>query len=145
MRSGLSGRLAVDSSVLIEMIYGTPQGTWFKDLLKSGAVEVFVSEVAITELRYVICRRYGWDVSAERVDKLLRSGYLHVQETSFLIEEAAKIKCKRAISLADCFCIALARRLACKALFAKREEDLVREMRRKPFDVEILFLEDYIK
>lgn len=143
MKGGLSGRLAVDTSVLVELVSGMPLGILFKDLLKNGVVEAFVSEMAIAELRYIICRKHGWAVSMERVDDLLKSGYLHVEETSFLIEDAARLKCERALSLADCFCLALARRFACKALFAKKEDDLLKEMRKKPFDIEILFLEDY--
>jgi len=143
MKSGLSGRLAVDASVLVELASGMPLGVLFKDLLKSGVVEAFVSEVAVAELRYVVCRKHGWAVSRKRVDDLLKSGYFHVEDSSFLIEDAARLKCERALSLADCFCLALARRFAFRALFAKRESDLVKEIRKKPFDVEMLFLEDY--
>jgi hypothetical protein len=67
------------------------------------------------------------------VDKLLASRYISVEDTHPLINEASKYKCERTISLADCFCLA----------FARKEKDLVKEMQRKPFDVEILFLEDY--
>jgi len=143
MKSGLSGRLAVDASVLIELASAMPLGVSFKDLLKSGVVEAFVSEVAVVELMYVVCRKHGWAVSKKRVDDLLKSGYFHVEDSSFLIDDAARLKCERALSLADCFCLALARRFACRALFARREDDLTKEMRKKPFDVEILFLEDY--
>jgi predicted nucleic acid-binding protein len=143
MKSGLSGRLAVDASVLIELASAMPLGVSFKDLLKSGVVEAFVSEVAVVELMYVVCRKHGLAVSKKRVDDVLQSGYFHVEDSSFLIEDAARLKCERALSLADCFCLALARRFACRALFARREGDLTREMRKKTFDVEILFLEDY--
>jgi len=34
----------------------------------------------------------------------------------------------------------LAKKLGCKALFARREQELVKEMEKKEFDVEILFL-----
>ena len=53
------------------------------------------------------------------------------------------LKCERALSLADCFCLALARKLECNAIFAKREAELVKETRKKPFDTEVLFLEDF--
>jgi predicted nucleic acid-binding protein len=120
-----------------------PLGVLFKDFLKSGVVEAFVSEVAVAELRYVICRKHGWAVSSKRVDDLLKSGYFRVEASSFLIEDVARLKCERALSLADCFCLALARRFAFGALFARREDDLVKEMWKKPLDVEVLFLEDY--
>jgi predicted nucleic acid-binding protein len=120
-----------------------PLGVLFKDVLKSGVVEAFVSEVAVAELMYVICRKHGWAVSKKRVDDMLKSGYFHVEDFSFLVEDAARLKCERALSLADCFCLALASRSKCRALFVRREGDLLREMRKKPFDVEIVFLEDF--
>jgi len=144
MRSGLSGRLAVDASVLIELASAMPLGLGFRDLLKSEVVEAYVTELAVAELRYVVCREHGWAVSKERVDRLLESGYLHVEGSSVLVEEAARLKCKRALSLADCFCLALARRYGCRALFADKEVKLVRDMQKKPFDVEVVFLEDCV-
>jgi len=91
----------------------------------------------------VLCRRLSLAESSERVDKLLESGYLVIGDTYSLIYSASRYKCERAVSLADCFCLALAHRSSCSALFAGREKDLVEEIQRKPFDVEILFLEDY--
>ena len=46
------------------------------------------------------------------------------------------------LSLVDCFTLALAERLRLTALFARREEELVREVAARPFEVEVLFLED---
>jgi len=45
-------------------------------------------------------------------------------------------------SLADCFILALAKKLGCKALFAKREVELEEELKKKSFDVEIVFIEE---
>jgi predicted nucleic acid-binding protein len=117
-------------------------GVWFKDLLKSGTVEAYVTELAVAELRYVVCRSHGWAVSKQRADEMLASGYIHVEDASFLVEDAARLKCERALSLADCFCLALARRFACKALFARREDELVKEMRKEPLGVDVVFLEE---
>ena len=75
-------------------------------------VEAYTTELAITELRYVLCRKLGWQQSKERVNNLLASGYFKVEDTSQLINEAAKIKCQRAISLPDCFILALAHKIA---------------------------------
>ena len=69
----------------------------------------------------------------------MSSGY-NVYGTDLLVDLAAKYKCERSISLADCFVLALAKRLGCKALFTRREQELVKEMNKKKFDVEILFL-----
>ena len=98
--------------------------------------------LAIAELRYILCRKLGWRESSEKVNKLLASGYIKVEDTLKLIDEASKIKCRRAISLPDCFTLALAHEITGNALFARKEQDLTAEMQRKPFDVRILFLED---
>lgn len=143
MKKGLSGRLALDTSALIDLTFLTPAGFKLKEALKGGLVEAYTTELSIAELRYILCRRLGLIESNERADKLLASGYISVEDTHLLINDASRYKCERAISLADCFCLALARKSFCRALFAKEEKDLVREMQRKPFDVEILFLEDY--
>jgi len=143
MKRDLSGSLVLDASALIEAMFLSPMGSRLVEALEKNLVIAYATEFNIAELRYIACRKLGLIESKERVDKLLASGFIHVEETSFLIEEAARLKCERAISLADCFCLALARRFACRALFARREGDLVKEMRKKPFDVEILFLEDF--
>jgi hypothetical protein len=143
MKKDLSGRLALDASTLIELIFSSSTGIKLKETLKNGLVRAHTTELSIAELRYVLCRRRGLAESNEKVDNLLASGYIAVEDTASLIIEASKYKCQRAISLADCFCLALAHKLSCSALFARREEDLVKEMQRQTFDVEILFLEDY--
>lgn len=51
-------------------------------------------------------------------------------------------KCERAVSPADYSCIATAKLAGAKAVFARKEKELTREIERKPFDVEMLFLEE---
>jgi predicted nucleic acid-binding protein len=133
----------LDASVLVEAVLGTSLSLRLKDALEKEQVLAYVTEVGVAELRYVVCRRLGLTESKEKVDKLLGSGYVQVEDVSFLIEAAARLKCERAVSLADCFCLALAQYYHCGVLLAKRENELVREMQKQPFDVKILFLEDY--
>jgi hypothetical protein len=85
----------------------------------------------------------GKEEAKARVEKLLASGYLLVEDISGLIETAADYRCERAISLPDCFTLFLGRRGSLPVLFAGRERELASEMERKPFDLEILFLEDH--
>ena len=143
MKGDLSGQYALDTSALIELMFSTTPGLKLKEAMKDTSVEASTTEIHIAELRYILCRRLGPVNSNECVDKLLASGYVAVEETSSLILEASKIKCERAISLADCFCLALAKKLFCRALFARREIDLAKEMKKKPFEIETRFLEDY--
>ena len=138
----LKGKLAIDTSALIELIYCDSLGQKLKKALETDMVEAFTTELAITELRYVLCRKLGWQQSEERVNKLLASGYLTVEGTSQLINEAAKIKCQRTISLPDCFILALAHKIAGNALFARREQELANEIAKKSFGINLLFLEE---
>jgi predicted nucleic acid-binding protein len=138
----LKGKLAIDTSALIELIYCDNLGQKLKKALENDLVEAYTTELAITELRYVLFRKLGWQQSKERVNKLLASGYFTVGDTSQLINEAAKIKCQRAISLPDCFILALAHRIAGNALFARQEQQLTDEMGKKSFSVTLLFLEE---
>jgi predicted nucleic acid-binding protein len=127
---------------LIELIYCDEPGQNLKKALESDLVEAWTTELAVAELRYVLCRKLGWHESTERVNKLLASGYIKVEDTLKLINQASKTKCRRAISLPDCFTIALAHQIAGNALFARKEQDLTAEMHKEPFEVNILFLED---
>jgi len=142
MRQDLKGRLAIDTSALIELIYCEVLGQKLKNALESDMVEAWTTELAIAELKYILCRKLGWQESNERVNKLLASGYVKTEDTLTLINEASKTKCKRAISLPDCFTLALAQKIGGNALFARKEQDLTNEMKRKPFEVNILFLDD---
>ncbi len=138
----LKGKLAIDTSALIELMYCDHLGQKLKKALETEIIDAYTTELAVTELRYILCRKLGWEQSTEKVNKLLASGYFSVEETSRLINEASKIKCKRAISLPDCFILALAHRISGAALFARQEQELADEMRKKPFGISILFLEE---
>jgi len=142
MKEGLNGKLALDTSALIELLYSTPAGAVLREKLKQGQIEAFTTELNIAELRYVLCRKLGLKEAGVRVETLLASGYIIVEDFSALIADASELKCKRAISLADCFCLALAQKTSSKALFATREKDLTNEMQKTPFETEIIFLED---
>ena len=142
MMKDLKGKLAVDTSALVELIYCDNLGQKLKKALKTDTVEAYTTELAITELRYILCRKVGWQQSEERVNKLLSSGYFTVKDTSQLINEAAKFKCQRAISLPDCFILALANKIAGNALFAHKEQELADEMEKKTFGITLLFLEE---
>jgi len=141
-KQDLKGKLAVDASALIELIYCEALGQKLRQALENDLIEAWTTELALTELRYILCRKLGWPESSERVNKLLASGYFKVEDTLKLMNEAAKLKCCRAVSLPDCFTIALAQEISGTALFARKEQDLTTEMRRKPFDISVLFLDD---
>jgi len=58
---------------------------------------------------------------------------------------ASKYKCEHSISLPDALILSLAKYLDCSALFSRREREILDNILKKGFDVEILFLEDYIR
>jgi len=139
----LRGNTALDTSVLIEFLTGTKAGeaikTYFKTLRPEETTSCSI--LTISEIFYVLCRLEGVTFAEDKINDMLKSQILQVYNTTDLAIQTGKIKCKRAISLADCSCIATAKLANAKAVFARKEEELVREMERKTFNVEIIFLE----
>ncbi len=144
MKGNIAGTLAIDAGVIIELLLQSKAGIAIRNAMLDEVIDAYTTEIAIAETKYVLCRKLGWNEGSKRIEKLLASGYINVYRTDQLIDHAAKYKCERSISLADCFILALAKKLGCKALFARREQELVKEMEKEEFDVEILFLEDLI-
>jgi predicted nucleic acid-binding protein len=83
----------------------------------------------------------GRTQARSKVDNLVRSNYINLTDVAKLYANAAEIKCERALALGDCYTIANAKVTGSIALFAFQEEELDREIKRKPFDVEIRFIE----
>jgi len=145
MKESITGTLAADTSVLIDLLMLSNRGKIIQRALLDEIVDVHTTEMAIIETKYILCRRLGWNEANTRVEKLLASGYISVEKTNQIIDLAAQYKCERNISLADSLILALAKKLGCKALFSHREKELINEIKKKKFDVEIIFLEDYEK
>ena len=139
----LRGNTALDTSALIEYLTGTKAGetikTYFETLKPEETANC--STLTISEIFYVLCRLRGLKFAEDKVNDMLKSQTTQVHNTTDLAVQTGKIKCERAISLADCSCIATAKLANAKAVFARKEKELLREMERKPFDVEITFLQ----
>jgi membrane protease subunit (stomatin/prohibitin family) len=69
---------------------------------------------------------------------MLKPQILQIHNTTDLAAQTGQIKCKRALCLTDCGCIATTEPANAKAVFARKGEELVREMERKPFNVEMI-------
>lgn len=143
MKKELVGNIAFDTSVILELLYSTIHGIKLKEALKTEKAHGNISEMTITETKYILCRKLGDEEAQARIKNLLDSGYITVHEDSKLIEYAAKFKCKRRLSLPDCFTLALAKKMDVPALFAKKEDELIKEISKEPFDIDIWFLEDF--
>lgn len=144
MRSGLEGDTVLDTGVLVELVAGTKLGRKIAALLKDELARFFTTELNIAELRYVICRKAGWEKSREIVDSLLRSGYIKAIWSDEISKRAAALKCKRALSLPDCFTIAAGEVLGAKVMFARREKELEAELQKEPFNATLIFAEDLL-
>jgi len=140
----LRGNTALDSSALIEYLMGTKAGETIKEYFETLKPEETAncSILTISEIFYILCRLRGAKFAENKMNDMLKSQILEVYNTTDFAIETGKIKCERAISMADCSCIATGRLANAKAVFARKEEELIREMERKPFDVEIVFLEE---
>ena len=135
----LKGTLAFDTSVLIELVFSTSRGNKIKHLLEANQIDAHVTDLSICELAYILCRKIGWTEGKVRVENLKGSNYLAITPIGDLIPSASKYKCRRAISLADCFCLSLSKKLDCPALFV-RERELEKEMAKNEFDVKIILI-----
>lgn len=131
---------AADAGVLIELVLGGSKGQLLKESMKEGVVSLFTHELALVETRYILCRRIGRSEAWAKVENLLSSGYLIVEDVSNLLEEAASLKCERKIALPDCFTLALASKMGIRALFATKEVEIIKEMEKNAFEVDLVFL-----
>ncbi len=141
----LSGGFALDTSVIIEMLLSSNLGKVVSEALVAEAIDAYSSEVNLAEAEYILCRKFGWETARSKVDNLRNSNFVFVPDTEKISRIAARIKCERALALADCYTLATAKAMSSKALFAFREEELQREMKRQPYDVQLIFLEDLPK
>ncbi len=145
MSEELTGDMVFDTSVLLELIGGSRAGRRLSELLKADLLRPLTTEINVAELRYILCRKVGQEQSKDVVEKLISSGYLRILPINDIAEEASLLKCRRAISLVDCFTIALGGVSRSRVLFAKHEQDLDKEIRKTPFGTTILFLQDLIQ
>jgi predicted nucleic acid-binding protein len=141
----LSGDLALDTGIIVEMLLSSDIGGMVTQALIAESAEAHSSEVNLTEAEYVLCRKLDWETAESKVDNLRRSNYVLIADTEQVSKIAARIKCERALAFGDCYTLATAKATCSKALFAFREEELQREMRRRPFDVQLIFLEDMMR
>ncbi len=145
MSSELNGNIVFDTGALLEIVSGSDLGAYAKELLQSGAVQGFTNELNLGELRYLICRRASEQESEEAVNNLTKSGYFTISSVGEFISQAAKVKCNRALAFPDCFALAIGELLKIPVLFANRESELLKEIKKKAFKTQILFLDDFVK
>ena len=145
--SELRGNTALDSSALIEYLTASPLGSILKEYFESLTLDetVGISILSVAETFYVLCRKHGQKFASERMAEILSSRVIDILNSVELAIETGKLKCKMAISVADCSCLATAKLAKAKAIFAFRENELLREIKRGSLDdAGIVFLEDMV-
>jgi predicted nucleic acid-binding protein len=134
--------MVFDTSVLVEIVNGSELGLKLKPRLEGGAIVPHLTDVNLFELRYLICRRVGWNGAAPVIEMLRNTGYFDVHGVHEFLDEAARLKCERALSIVDYMTIAAGVSLGIPVLYARHETELDAEMKRRPFEVELRFLTD---
>ncbi len=140
----LPSRLAIDSSVLIAYFLGEPEGEIAKqEILGSQHRTAYCSHLALSETFYVLCRRRNHKFALEALETLEKTAFVKFHQTTELDYAAGMQKCRRKISLADCYVLALAKNVQGAAVFAHRERDISAELEENAPNVNVLFLEDF--
>ncbi len=142
-------RIIVDTGVFVDYIdKKSPYHKQAKAIINSlGKIKLLLSTITLAEICYVTTRVLSEAKVKDAFDRAIqfvRWLYTHpaveiVNEFDTHIE-AAKIKLKYKIALADCYVLALSRLKGCKAVFRKREIEMPKEIEK---DFDVLFLEDY--
>ncbi len=136
----LEGDLTLDSSVLVEMLDGSETGNGVSTRLEGGVISAHTSYVNLAEAGYVLCRKIGNEKAESAVKDLVASSVLAVEQDSDLHVVVSRIKCHSAISLGDCYTLAVSEITSTRPVFVAREKDLSLEMSRNPFRFEPIFL-----
>lgn len=136
----LSGRMALDGSVLVELLAGSEIGSMLTKALLEEKFTAYTCMVNIAEAEYILCRKVGRQETRGAVEALVESGYIAIEEDRAIHVIASGLKCDRAISLADCYTFAVAEVTSSRPVFACKEQEVMREMAKRPFDVEPIFL-----
>ncbi|RDE17404.1 MAG: hypothetical protein C4K49_02995 [Candidatus Thorarchaeota archaeon] len=125
MRREYSETVALDAGVLIALATGESSAKTVAERIADGESTFVCTELALCELSYTLCRRLGWEKAWRRIDSLVKSSSITVVPSQMLWSEAAKIKCDARIALPECFTLAAGNITNGRALFARRERELV--------------------
>lgn len=132
-----SSRYVVDTSVVVERVI---QGSPFKERIerlfedaRRGSVSLYVTLPTLSEVLYVASKIYALagieDPNREAV--LLTLWLTARANTVQLAEDAAlragELKKILGLALVDCYAIAAAEQLGCKALFLKPEKEMLKK------------------
>jgi PIN domain nuclease of toxin-antitoxin system len=113
----------LDSSSLLAALRHEPGAAVVRDLLRNPANTCFVHAVNLCEVYYIMRRTDGEASAQAAIQDLLVGIVLREDMDAAFWQDAGRIKADhRRVSLADCFCIALARRLGGELITADHHE-----------------------
>ena len=130
----------LDAGVLIALLTGEPAALQISQRIESGDDLFLCTEMALSELTYIVCRRSDWATARAKTGALLDSGAVRAIPTEMLWSEAARIKCMSSIALPDCFTVAAAVTFRGRALFARREKEIDASLKRGVLPEVVSFL-----
>jgi predicted nucleic acid-binding protein len=130
MKSTVNEITVLDAGVLIALAVGEPNAMQLSQKIVDHQGDYACTEIALCELSYILCRRLSWEMASEKAQNLVQSSIVTVIPTHVLWAEAARIKCRASIALPDCFTLAAARLTRGKALFARREREIINAVKR---------------
>ena len=133
--------IVIDTSVLIEYLEDTPLGKkFFKKILSNSKFQKFyIAPIVDTELKYILCRRKGYENAIKITSEFLKDFKIYPEEK--LRDETAHLKCNFAVSIADCYSLALGKLLDIP-IYTKKEEEISKASNRLMKIVKIIFVED---
>jgi uncharacterized protein with PIN domain len=114
----------LDGGVLIALATGEKRTEDLAQEIAAGNSLFACTELAMSELAYIICRKAGWETASKKIKSLIKSATIQTIPASSLWQLSAQLKCKAAIALPDCFTIAAAQILKGAALFVRKEKEL---------------------
>lgn len=107
----MTERFVIDTGALTLFFIGDVRTKAFFDKISRGTAEGYISSVTLSEYYYKTCQKLGADVALLRYQQS-RTILTPIETDADLGEAAGMEKCRRgALSLADCFALALTRRL----------------------------------
>ena len=136
-------KVAFDGGAMIALLLSGDESDLFKNISDEKII-LSTTNLAIIETEYILCRKLGKEKAFEKTDNLLSSNYFKVFSLDSLLRDISVLKCFNPIALPDCATIALAIKNKIPALFAKKESELIAQLNKKKFEIEIYFLEDLI-
>lgn len=108
----MSKRYVLDSYALLALLQDEPGSQDVQDLITRDGTRVFVSEINLGEVFYILLREFGESAALDLETRVFETPKIGVMETSWeRVKAAARIKAIGGLSFADCLGASLAQEL----------------------------------